>query len=89
VSVPFFLAPMAELSHRAFRELIEDFGGCDGYFTEMISVGAFLAGGPNEKWYIDTAPNPQKVVFQVVGSDIGQISGAVTLLTGWNVPELI
>jgi tRNA-dihydrouridine synthase len=71
---------MAEISHRAFRELIEGFGGCDGYFSEMISVGAFLAGGPNEKWYIDAAPKPEKVVFQVVGADIGQISSAVTLL---------
>jgi len=80
MSVPFYLAPMAEISHRAFRELIEDFGGCDCYFSEMISAAALFAGGPYEKWYIDTAPRPEKVVFQVVGSDIGQISKAVTLL---------
>jgi len=80
MSVPFYLAPMAEISHRAFRELIEDFGGCDGYFSEMISAAALFAGGPYEKWYIDTAPKPEKVVFQVVGSDIGQISNAVTIL---------
>ncbi|GBU29491.1 dihydrouridine synthase [Treponema sp. R8-4-B8] len=80
MSVPFYLAPMAEISHRAFRELIEDFGGCDAYFSEMISAGALFSGGPYEKWYIDAAPKPEKVVFQVVGSDIGQISNAVTLL---------
>jgi len=80
MSVPFYLAPMAEISHRAFRELIEDFGGCDGYFSEMISAAALFAGGPYEKWYIDTAPRPEKVVFQVVGSEIGQISNAITLL---------
>jgi len=66
---PFYLAPMAELSHRALRELIEDFGGCDEYFTEMISAPAFLAGGPFEKWYIDTGPVPKKCVFQLLGSD--------------------
>ncbi|WP_461256688.1 tRNA dihydrouridine synthase [Treponema sp. R80B11-R83G3] len=80
MGVPFYLAPMAEISHRAFRELIEDFGGCDAYYSEMISAGALFAGGPYEKWYIDAAPKPEKVVFQVVGSDIGQISNAVTLL---------
>jgi len=80
MSVPFYLAPMAEISHRAFRELIEDFGGCDCYFTEMISAAALFADGPYEKWYIDTAPKPEKVVFQVIGSDIGHISNAVTLL---------
>ncbi|MCL2721557.1 MAG: tRNA-dihydrouridine synthase family protein [Treponema sp.] len=67
--VPFYLAPMAEISHRALREIIEDFGGCDAYFSEMISAGALLANGPFEKWYLDTAPNPQKLIFQLVGSD--------------------
>ena len=76
----FLLAPMAEISHRAFRELIEGFGGCGLYFTEMISSGALLAGGPYEKWYIDSGPKPEKCVFQLVGSDIDQISRAAVLL---------
>jgi tRNA-dihydrouridine synthase len=80
MNVPFFLAPMAEISHRAFRELIEDFGGCDCYFSEMISAGALLAGGPFEQWYIDTGPRPEKLVFQLVGSDSEQISRAAALL---------
>jgi len=80
IKIPFLLAPMAELSHRALRELIEDFGGCDEYFTEMISAAALLAGGPFERWYIDGGPRPEKVVFQLVGADIGQISKAAALL---------
>jgi tRNA-dihydrouridine synthase len=80
MSKPFYLAPMAEISHRAFRELIEGFGGCDGYFSEMISAGALLAGGPNEKYYIDAAPKPEKVIFQLVGADIDQISSAAAFL---------
>jgi len=78
--IPFLLAPMAEISHRALRELIEDFGGCDGYFTEMISSAALLGGGPFEKWYIDGGPRPEKLVYQLVGADIGQITGAAALL---------
>jgi tRNA-dihydrouridine synthase len=78
--IPFYLAPMAEISHRAFRELVEGFGGCDSYFSEMISAGALLSGGPNEKWYIDAAPKPEKVVFQLVGADIEQISRAAAFL---------
>jgi tRNA-dihydrouridine synthase len=76
----FLMAPMAELSHRALRELIEDFGGCDAYFSEMISAGALLAGGPFEKWYTDPGPTPEKCVFQVVGSDPEQISRASAIL---------
>jgi len=71
---------MAEISHRALRELIEGFGGCDEYFTEMISAPALLAAGPFEKWYIDNGPRPEKLVYQLVGSDPAQIAGAAALL---------
>ena len=80
MKMPFYLAPMAELSHRALRELIEGFGGCDEYFTEMISAPALLAGGPFEKWYIDNGPCPEKLVYQLVGSDSAHIAGAAALL---------
>ena len=77
---PFLLAPMAELSHRALRELIEGFGGCDEYFTEMISAAALLDGGPFERWYIDGGPCPEKLVYQLVGSDMGQMAKAASQL---------
>jgi len=48
----------------------------------MISAAALLDGGPFEKWYIDNGPWPEKLVFQLVGSDAGQISKAATLLDG-------
>jgi len=80
VKKQFFLAPMAEISHRALRELIEDFGGCDEYFSEMISAKAFLANGPFEKWYIDAAPKPEKCIYQLVGSDSGSLSKVAALL---------
>ena len=80
MNVPFLLAPMAEISHRALREVIERFGGCDEYFTEMISAAALLGGGPFERWYIDGGPCPEKVVYQLVGNDIDQITRAAALL---------
>jgi tRNA-dihydrouridine synthase len=76
---------MAELSHRPLRELIETFSspgspGCDEYFTEMISAGAFIAGGPFEPWYADNGPCPQKIVYQLVGSDPSHLAKAAALL---------
>jgi tRNA-dihydrouridine synthase len=71
---------MAELSHRALRELIEGFGGCDEYFTEMISAAALFGGGPFEVWYMDSGPRPEKLIFQLVGADIEQIVKAAALL---------
>ncbi|MDR2305492.1 MAG: tRNA-dihydrouridine synthase family protein [Treponema sp.] len=79
---PLLLAPMAELSHRALRELIESFGGCDEYFTGMISAGALFGGGPFEKWYLDAGPCPKKTVYQLVGADMEQLARATVLLDG-------
>jgi tRNA-dihydrouridine synthase len=85
---PFFLAPMAELSHRPLRELIESFKppggkGADEYFTEMISAGALVSGGPFEAWYADGGPCPEKLVYQIVGADEAHLLRAVTLLDGY------
>jgi tRNA-dihydrouridine synthase len=76
------LAPMAELSHRALRELIEGFGpgACDEYYTEMISAPALFAGGPFEKWYLDSGPCPERLVYQLVGADTGRLVRAAALL---------
>jgi tRNA-dihydrouridine synthase len=71
---------MAELSHRPLRELIERFGGCDEYFTEMISAGALVGGGPFESFYTDGGPCPEKVVYQLVGSQAEHLAAAAALL---------
>ena len=61
--------PMATISHPAFRILLERFGGCDEYFTEMINAGTLVTGGQFEKYYIDPAPVPQKLVWQLTGKN--------------------
>jgi tRNA-dihydrouridine synthase len=71
---------MAELSHRPLRELIENFGGCDEYFTELISAGALVGGGPFESYYIDGGPCPEKLVYQLAGSRTETLAAAAALL---------
>ena len=71
---------MATISHPAFRILIEKFGGCDEYFTEMINAGTLLTGGQFEKYYIDPAPVPQKVVWQLTGHDARHMEKAAEVL---------
>lgn len=46
-------APMATLSHTGFRFLIQHWGGCDLFFTEMIHAPTFLSNGNFEKFYVD------------------------------------
>jgi tRNA-dihydrouridine synthase len=87
----FYLAPMAELSHRALRELIIGFfpentpnkpPGFPVFFTEMISAGGLLSGGPFEKWYLDNGPCPDRLVYQLLGADTEQLVQAAALLDG-------
>jgi len=88
MSTPFLLAPMAELTHRALRELIYSFaikgapnaGQPAEYFTEMISAGALIADGPFETWYLDNGPQPGKLVYQLLGAEEKQLAAAVALL---------
>ena len=72
--------PMATISHPAFRILIEKFGACDEYFTEMINAGTLLTGGQFEKYYIDPAPVPEKVVWQLTGHDAEHLEEAARVL---------
>jgi tRNA-dihydrouridine synthase len=46
----------------------------------MISAGALLGGGPFERWYIDPLPRPEKLVYQLAGSDPAQLLRAAALL---------
>ena len=72
--------PMATISHPAFRILIEKFGGCDEYFTEMINAGTLLTNGQFEKYYIDPHPVPEKVVWQLTGHDCFHMKDAAAML---------
>ena len=72
--------PMATISHPAFRILIEKFGGCDEYFTEMINAGSLVTGGPFEKYYIDPSPDPSKLVWQLTGHSIDYMLEATEIL---------
>jgi tRNA-dihydrouridine synthase len=55
-------------------------GGCDEYFTEMISAGGVLGGGPFEAFYLDGGPRPEKTVYQLVGAGADQLVKAAALL---------
>jgi len=72
---------MATISHPAFRILIESFGGCDEYFTEMINAGTLLTGGQFEEYYINPAPCPQKIVWQLTGHDAEHMKEAAARLS--------
>ena len=61
------LAPMATNTHAGFRTLVHEYGGCDLYFTEMISAEALIGGTPFEDHYRSLAPVPARTIYQVIG----------------------
>jgi tRNA-dihydrouridine synthase len=46
----------------------------------MISAGGLIAGGSFERWYIDGGPCPEKLVYQLLGADSGQLVSAAAIL---------
>lgn len=66
--------PMATLSHQGLRKIIEDFGGCDEYYTEMINAASFLTHGQFESFYALNDFGREKIVWQLTGKDVGPMA---------------
>ncbi|HOZ72947.1 MAG TPA: tRNA-dihydrouridine synthase [Spirochaetales bacterium] len=79
---PLMLAPMVELSHRPLRELIESFGGCDRYYTEMTSAAGYLANSPYDRFFVDSEPRPERTAVQFYGAEVEPIAAAAARLLG-------
>lgn len=71
---------MATVSHVGFRHLVEDWGGCSLHFSEMIDAAAHLRGRRYESYYSDPAPCPDRVVFQIVGTNEEELVAAAASL---------
>ena len=73
-------APMAAITHEAFRRTIARFGGCDEYYTEMIHAASFINGGPYEAYYANCGPEPDKIVWQLTGAHEKELVRCAELL---------
>ncbi len=73
---PLFLAPMAGVTHSAFRRLVSDFGGHGALFTEMLSGKALLHEKIGATPFTKKRPSEGVVWYQLALSgeeDIPQI----------------
>ena len=73
-------APVATVTHAAFRTLVDRFGGCDEYYSEMINAATFVNGGPFEKYYVIPDPVPEKTVWQITGRKAEHLAKAASML---------
>lgn len=70
---------MATLSHRGLRTLIDDWGGCDYFFSEMIDCKSFIAKKRYESYYADPNPDPARMILQFVGAQEDHFLEALTM----------
>lgn len=71
------LAPMAQLGHVAYRELLADFGGCGLMFSEMCSARRVPTENPKRSTYFRwREAERSQVVVQIVGADPGEMAAA-------------
>ena len=65
ISPPLLLAPMAGITHSAFRRLVADFGGHGALFTEMLSTRAICAEEVFSSPFTRKRPGEGNVIYQL------------------------
>ena len=67
--LPLYLAPMAGVTHSAYRRLVADFGGTAALFSEMLSPGALLRENVFESPFTKRRPSEGPVIYQLLIGD--------------------
>lgn len=65
IDPPFLLAPMAGVTHSAFRRLVADFGGQGALYTEMLSTTALVAENLQTSPFTKRRTSEGAVVYQL------------------------
>ena len=77
---PLFCAPMAGITHSAFRRLVAGFGGYGALFTEMLSARAILGEDPAASPWLKRRPEEGRVVYQLLTADADRLPEVVDRL---------
>lgn len=75
-------APMVDLSHEPFRQLIRSYGGCDLFYSEMLNSRIVPTENPGTSLYLRWS-TLHDLVFQLLGSDPDRMAQAAEKLVGY------
>ena len=75
-------APLAELTHSAFRRLLGDFGGCGAHFTEMLAARKLLHEDPEVSPYLKRHHRHIPLFFQLLFSPADPVERIVERVAG-------
>jgi tRNA-dihydrouridine synthase B len=82
-----FMAPMVDLSHVAYRELIRNLGGCDLFYSEMLNSRILRSEKPGTSIYLRWARTGD-LIFQILGNDpdaMKYAAGKLDTYTPWGI----
>ena len=81
-SPPYFIAPMAGITHAPFRRLVSDFGGYGALFTEMLSVKSLAVENLETSPFTKRRPQEGLVWYQLlIGNNDDYMKGLNRLLS--------
>jgi len=78
-----FCAPMAGITHCAFRRLVSDFGGYGALFTEMLSARALLNETFFNSPYVRRRPREGNVFYQLLVGDTDRLAEAMDRISSY------
>lgn len=76
-----FCAPMAGITHSAFRRLLADFGGYGALFTEMLAAKMILHENSTTSPWLKRRPREGKVIYQLLVTDTFRLPEIIDRLT--------
>jgi len=69
IASPLVLAPIADFTHAAFRELVAEIGGCGLFYTEMLNSRMVAGQSLDNDPYIAIGEKAAPVIAQLIGND--------------------
>jgi tRNA-dihydrouridine synthase B len=76
-----FSAPMAGVTHSAFRRLLAEYGGYGALWTEMLSAKNILVESVLASPWLKRRPQEGKVIYQLLVSDTDRLVESVECLS--------
>ena len=77
---PLFCAPLAGITHSAFRRLLADFGGYGALFTEMLSARTILGEDVERSPWLKRRPQEGRVIYQLLAFTTDRLAETVARL---------
>ncbi|MBV9618679.1 MAG: tRNA dihydrouridine synthase DusB [Verrucomicrobia bacterium] len=85
---PLFLAPMAGVSDKIFRQLCKEYGA-DVLTTEFVSAEGIFRRNERTREYLDFDERERPIGVQLFGADVAHLAEAAKQVVDWVRPDFV